>query len=339
MRLKFYAVLHYMHLDSVKNNGKRININGYKGRITNNNQQFEKELTKPNVYERIGHFSASEFMDNHATYIYLNIDEKHITTDEEMDKEGLGLAFELLRGILYFIHYLWGVKDNNVYVRDGFLISEEGNDTEEGAVYKASLSAINSTADLSNEYISVFSDQEIEKAQSMLDSKLFELELDGDEDLSREMWASKYATQGLFDKKRGSTRYGRAFLFVLMARSSGILPLKIVSYVNALECLFTTTKAELTHRLSERAAFFLEKEPEKRMALYKKIKKAYSLRSTIVHGEHIKEKEEVLIELSVELDKILRKLLVEYKEFYLEHNDNQINEYFDKLTLGLLENL
>lgn len=52
-----------------------------------------------------------------------------------------------------------------------------------------------------------------------------------------------------------------------------------------LECLLSTDTQELAHKISERAAIILGKNSEDRLAIYKDIKKIYSQRSQIVHGE------------------------------------------------------
>lgn len=54
-----------------------------------------------------------------------------------------------------------------------------------------------------------------------------------------------------------------------------------------LECLLSTDTQELAHKISERAAIILGKNSEDRLAIYKDIKKIYSQRSKIVHGEGV----------------------------------------------------
>lgn len=56
--------------------------------------------------------------------------------------------------------------------------------------------------------------------------------------------------------------------------------------------------------------------------MFETIKKAYHVRSTIVHGEYIKNKESDLIEISQKLDDILRRILVEHK---LDFDNKELN--------------
>lgn len=52
-----------------------------------------------------------------------------------------------------------------------------------------------------------------------------------------------------------------------------------------LECLLSTDKQELKHKICERAAILLGKNAEDRLAIYKDVKTIYDQRSRIVHGE------------------------------------------------------
>ncbi len=67
---------------------------------------------------------------------------------------------------------------------------------------------------------------------------------------------------------------------------------KIIDFLICAEALFLNDigniQGELKYRLAQRAANFLEKNAEKRMAIFKFMKSIYDLRSQIVHGEAIK---------------------------------------------------
>lgn len=54
-----------------------------------------------------------------------------------------------------------------------------------------------------------------------------------------------------------------------------------------LECLLSTDRQELAHKVSERAAIILGKNNNDRLTIYKDIKKIYNQRSKIVHGEGV----------------------------------------------------
>lgn len=125
----------------------------------------------------------------------------------------------------------------------------------------------------------------------------------------------------------------RAYYFVLNARGSSILPMKIVSYCSAFECLFTNAKSEINHKIAERVAHFIGDAVDEKKELYKLIKKAYDVRSTIVHGSSLKGKSEDLKDISKSLDSILRKLLKQDSDIFSK-NDNELEAFFIDLLFS-----
>lgn len=335
MKFRFFAVLHYMQLDNVKNKGTRIDTGDYKLRITNSTDEFNKYRKNPVVTHQMGNYSCWEFEE--STYIYIDGNLPNVDSNDKMNEIGMGLAFKLLREVEYFIHHLWAIKDNGVYVRDGFLVSYKSNINDMAHVYKASLGAINSNSDGSLEKYTSFSNEELKSAQNLMNKEIFYFPSEDDRQTDsekRELLKKlfhKYPTEGTFDKKRGSTRYLRALSFIIQSRSTSVLPLKIVSYVNALECLFTTSKSELNYRLSLRVSYLLEDNVEERVNIFKTVKDAYNLRSTVVHGEHINKNNDFLEDISNRLDQILRIVLIEYKQVFEYKNDQQLDQWFDNL--------
>ncbi|MFL2131508.1 hypothetical protein ACEN33_10915 [Ruoffia sp. FAM 24228] len=331
MKFRFYAVLHNMKLDNIKTKGKRINLDEYRARITNSSGEFKKILQNPETNERIGFHSANEFLADNTTYVYIDGELENIISFEEMNTIGLGFSFSLLRKIQYLTHYLWTVKDNNIYVRDGFLIVYENNFRDVGT-YKASVSAINSTADNFRDVISTFSDEELNRAVSTMEENLFDPDSEENNDNKRELIESKYPTPEVFYESEGSNRYIRAFFFTIAARSQGILSLKIVFYINALECLFSISRNKITHNVAERAASLVKNTIIERDELYKKIKKAYNVRSRIVHGDPLNNNEDELAEMSKVLDNLLRNILLEHKNFFEEDTEKKLADKFEQLV-------
>ena len=81
-----------------------------------------------------------------------------------------------------------------------------------------------------------------------------------------------------------SARYTRAVYFIQAARASSDIGVKIANYSTALEALFSTDAQELSHKLAERVACFLESAPSLRKQVFQDVKKAYGIRSKVVHG-------------------------------------------------------
>jgi hypothetical protein len=135
-------------------------------------------------------------------------------------------------------------------------------------------------------------------------------------------------------------RITRALYFVLAARGSTDLGIKIMHYCTALETLFSTSQAELAHQLSERIAHFSESKPDKRIETYRMMKKAHTLRSKITHGSAFSAKDfGDLLNLSVACDDLLRR---SFKRIFSDHDmakifgiEARLDDYFIELIFGL----
>lgn len=107
----------------------------------------------------------------------------------------------------------------------------------------------------------------------------------------------------------GSRRVNRAGLFLQQARSSDDLGQKIANYCSYFESLLGTSSSELSHQLSERCAFFVEESADSRIACFRGIKRAYGIRSKIVHGDILKQSVvDRLGEVSFFCDDVARRL-------------------------------
>lgn len=220
-----------------------------------------------------------------------------------------GSHFELinfLRDINALIHITWMMFDNAINFNMGFAL---GQDTP--SIHSNSLNQQNTSAEgkkpeviLSIEYI---------KSISGLVGKNF--------NGAKEQSLPKHT---ILQKETG--RINIANYHLHKARSSEDMGIKISLYCSFFECLFSTTTAELSHQLSERIAFFLNEDPEKRLETYKKLKKCYSARSKVVHGDSFATNSTAeLKELSIFCDNIARSA---YRTIY--PNNELINILEDK---------
>lgn len=311
MKYRFITVMHNMGLENIKNRGIAI---FKRGRITNGNQILRETAKEGPIKQTLGIHSFAEF--DKRAYMYIDGELNDLTSKKEMDKIGGMFTFYLLRLAQQFTYELWYIKDNNIYLRDGFLLAYS-NDYSDGFTYKASLSAIFQYANYEQRE-SIFTDNEISLAASRFEYTNFDRKFD-----------YKKPSHNLFFKSRGSERLDRALYFVLSARTA-ILPMRIFFYINALECLFTIDSQGISHKISERVAILLGKNLESKRDLYRLIKKSYGVRSKLIHGQYLKEDVESLIEIAVKLDIILRKLLTKHQEVF-KKNDREIEEYFTNL--------
>lgn len=139
---------------------------------------------------------------------------------------------------------------------------------------------------------------------------------------------------------KGNSRIEMALYHIQNARAESDIGLKISGYCSALESLFSTSQAELAHQLSERLAFFISTSSQERLETYKKAKEAYGVRSKIVHGTTIKEKDlEKIKQLAYFCDSCLRKVIFKLMSEESLHacfsgNNEIIDEYMLKMIFG-----
>jgi Apea-like HEPN len=319
MKYRFMTILHNLKLESIKNKGTVI----FPGaRITNGSSILSETMNTDVMRTTLGVHSVDEFED--TVYFYLDGEFSDIHDKTQMDKEGVKYTFLFLRQVQYFVHFLWEIKDNNVYVRDGFLLAYKKH-FEDGFTYKASLSETFSFS-TTEEKQSKFSDIEIKSAISKFNPPTFE-------DFGGKSLGGKIPNSDHFFKTSGSTRMERASYFISGARGRPILPMKIVFYCNALECLFTIGTSEVNHKIAERVAVMLGTSEESKKSLFKLIKDAYNYRSLLVHGQHLKGTEDKLKSISEGLDEVLRKLLVTNHEVFSK-KDQEMEEFFQNLLFS-----
>ncbi|MED3090792.1 hypothetical protein [Bacillus toyonensis] len=239
-----------------------------------------------------------------------------------MHKVGVQRTFSLLRQIEHFTHELWKVKDNNVYVIDGFLFAYD-NHFEDGYIYQSSLTGLYS--------YSTYEQKETTFSDSELTTAIQNFVPLSKEEFNEKNFGGKHPEVDILLKKKGSKRMPRAFYFTVVARSSSVMPIKIVNYCNALECLFTTGKSEVNHKIAERVAIMLGTSFESKKALFYLVKKAYNIRSDMVHGQAIKATEEDFVTVSQGLDNVLRELIVENHDVFSKGNEEMDNFFLDLL--------
>ncbi|MFC9707274.1 hypothetical protein ACFTRD_03860 [Paenibacillus sp. NPDC056933] len=314
MKYKFITIMHNLKFDSIRNKGVRF----FPGARFSNRKEILNELFNSDLMKyTVGIHSINEF--EGKVYCYVTSELENIKTKEEMDKLGSSLTFYLLRIVQSFLTELWEVKDNNIYVRDGFLVAYD-DIIEDGFTYKASLSAIFSNSTLYDDetlYTRSELDIAIEKfLDNAKEKNIFDKEFD-----------YKTPTDEIFFKNKKSTRMERAYYFVLSARGSSTLPMKIVYYCTALECLFSTAKTEMNYRIAERVALMLGDNESEKRKYFNLIKKTYDVRSTIVHGSSLKGKSEELEDVSKGLDQVMRKLLTAKNDIF-DKEDKEMENYF-----------
>ncbi|MFL2106527.1 hypothetical protein [Desemzia sp. FAM 23988] len=332
MKYLFITVLHNLELGRTYNKGIKL---GNNIRISNGKDPLADIIYTNPLMETMGEHSLLEFSDN-STYLYIKGTFEEINEAREfinINKNGI-IVFKMLREIQAFTHKLWFVKDNSIYIRDGFLLIYDKKINSEyinAHSFKGSLSEVITNRNGKIEPV-VFSDYEIKKAYNDYSAEL---------DFSDNYWMSidkkdedtiggKLPIPDIFIKEKDSNRVDRAKYFTVAARASSIIPTKLLNYISALECLFTTSTNELAHQISERVAILLGGNLDERLQYYAAIKTAYNYRSKIVHGDSIKkyyEKLESIEAVCQKVDFVLRTIFSHHTGIFSK-TDEEIDNCF-----------
>jgi len=265
-----------------------------------------------------------------AVVVYADGEQKELTEPK--------LAHTLLINFLYtvqnFLHTLWIVKDHAVNFELGFLQVIPKNGIPYNNCNLVADSRSLSDCSVRN---TEFSKDEIRVGNEIFTSR-FKVGVRPEDFTSDSPMLHRGGIPKQLTSHKEVNRLERFFCFLSNARSSNDLGIKIAMYCTCLEALFTTDSTELTHKISERAAAFLCETVEARIATYQIIKKAYSIRSKVMHGDSISEKlRSELPAVAGSTDGILRAIslkLLSHEEllgvFMLERDG--LEDYFLSLT-------
>jgi len=140
-----------------------------------------------------------------------------------------------------------------------------------------------------------------------------------------------------------SSRIERAMNFLFFARRASFMPMKIAMYIPIFESLFSSETTEISHKVAERCSFYLGGSREDKIKNYDIIKKAYDIRSKLLHGANLTEKPshnnhnkiETQIEISTEIDcltrEVLTKVIMEDSEIFLA---NDMSSFYKQLIFS-----
>ena len=318
MKYQFISVIHKLKLEQPE-----CRIPLASGMITNKSSLIKDFLSYDSTLalHTLGMHSIDEFQN--ATYYLVEGNFEQSRTKGDIDRCGTQIAFAFLRQIQAITDELWHIRDNAVYVRDGFLFVYDKH-IDDGVTFKGSLSRINTMASLSHETV-CFSKEDILSASKELEhislSEIFE---------NKANYSN--ATQHQYFKNASIGQKIHAWMHILFARSSAAIPIKMLMYVTAMEAMVSTSPIELSHQVSERVALLLGNTIEEREQVYKNIKKAYGYRSKVAHGEPLKGSESDLSLLLVEIDNYLRRLMQQDYPYNSENKEK--DDFFLKMILA-----
>jgi hypothetical protein len=252
-------------------------------RLTND-WRVIKRLTSENFRASIGSLETATLL--RAPAVLYSVTDTPPVNDSLVDH-----VDERLRVCRTFLIGLWFHKDNSVDHQLGFAAYPH---LDNEAVISSNYVAARFSSRSGGDTITEFTRKDLEWVSSFVD---------------------KYV-EGMGVEPRGSieainmTRVERALYFLQAARGSHTLGLKISYYCTCFEALFSTSSTELTHKLGERVASFLAASPRERLTLYRDVKQAYMIRSKVVHGDQLKDRDlRLALNLSDLCDDAVRKIL------------------------------
>jgi hypothetical protein len=320
--IRFLAALEYLEL-SPKDETRSYTPTLY---ISNNNNfLIDSYINYKRFKETIGSLFCTLFRKN--PYMSVIGDEEEIRNDFNFNNRSIKLITSLTIFVNNITDSLWLIKDNcvnckicSIYENDNISINTK---------YTTLTNALSKLTTTS------FSFSELENASKLqieLKTILTPLELIPDKDIDIETFNAH--------SFKNTNRVDRGFNFINAARRSTLLIPKITYYVAALEALFTSSGTEITHKVSERVALFIGENKNQKQEIYQLISKAYKVRSAYIHGGVIPNSKPDLENLSINLDNILRQIILKIidekpKPFLLGNSESNLKE-FNKYFIDLL---
>lgn len=295
MKYRFITILHYLQLEK-PNCQIPIKI----GTITNNPDLISDVLSYKSrlAFDTLGIHSIDEF--HNKTYYLVDDEFDESLTDYDIKKYGIQIAFVLLRQIQQVTDLLWCIRDNSVYIRDGFLFVYDDK-FDDGISFKASLTSINTLASMNIKNV-MFSKEEIINVAN-------EMEIISISEVIEKKKNYAAADQYQYFKNAKIGRKFYAWIYICFARCYSAIPIKLLMYITAMEALVSTSTVELSHQVSERIAVLLGNDKDERIGVYMNVKRAYGFRSRAAHGESLEGTEKELTDFLVIIDNYLRQLM------------------------------
>lgn len=306
MKYRFICAIHYLQLEK-----EELTIHLPFGNISNKRSVLEDTFNNNLSLDSIGLHSIDEVKEAFS-YHFVDGDYGDEIKQKDVDAFGTTFCFALLRQIQHYVSKLWNLRDNCIYVRDGFLYTYT-NRIDDGCTFKASVSLMNTfaTGECNN---TIFTKKELIAQAIDLPNFLID-------DVYKGTANYKNATQFQHYKSSELSRKELVAVYVAMARKEPVIPVKILMYCSAMEALVASSTMELSHQVAERVAVLIGKNKDERCQIYYDIKKGYDTRSKIAHGDLIKKNESIIKEDAKKLDNYLRQLLKLEEPFQLKKDD------------------
>lgn len=315
-KYKVFAITSLHNLSITQDLGEGLEL--FWGMKITNNRRYIQELLSYNVRESIGPMEMRSLLTSNA--VLFSID------DVKSAKLAIKTPRDILDNFLYkaslFSTAAWMIKDNAIKFEMAFL--EIPYKSIASSITSNLHSALPTNCRGTNDEVEL-TVEELGAIRKNIEKNHIRFDLD----------------DSLPNYTDEANRLERAMYFLSAARASNDVGLKIAFYCTCFEALFSTDNAELTHKLSERLAFFAKTEPVERLTLYREIREAYKFRSTVVHGDRITTKKRNAMNHSVQVCDTTFRLIINkiyetegLRQEFLSNNEN-LEQFFTDIIFGI----
>jgi hypothetical protein len=300
--------------------------------LLSNNSQSISEYLNEDLRDYAGRADFNSFTQKGSVFAFAVKDVKFASLEHDVL---VGHLNKILIQVVQFLSFLWIIRDTAAYPDCGYLNVIDGKLPIR--VAKNYLGLHYSLASGGHAAHTIFSAEEIREIRKISSSAINNVDVEFSDELRT------HELHKNIPNTPGQDRITRCRQAIEGARVSIYLTQKIAMYVASLETLFSTSSNELTYRLSERVAFFLGTTAIERRDLFERVKAAYTVRSSVVHGDTLPTKFrtiDALRVISTECDEILRKALFkifsskELIELFCSNKNDLIDAYFSKLIFS-----
>jgi hypothetical protein len=183
-----------------------------------------------------------------------------------------------------------------------------------------------------------FTRQELRKAREIFRDQLLPMAFSGEEEIKGPKLLP--FSFPLVTAHPAVPRLKRAFYFLSSARMNRDLGMKVAMYCSLLEALFSTDSNEITHKIAHRISIFLSDNVEERCGIYQRVKRAYGIRSKVVHGDALSsDAAKSITEITKDIDdtcrRLLMKILAEDSSIRQFNADKRnLDDYFLRASFG-----
>jgi hypothetical protein len=299
-----------------------------KGYLTNDHNLLSQNILQSGMVSAMGRRMVDSF--NNKPFFFQEADyefAKNIS-GEEIDRVSSSIRKTLSR----IVFFTWFFKDSSSDLNTLYLLAENrGHESYERKVYSNCLG---------KQIETTFTDDEFKSAAALYARYSSIATINEFEEMKVGSESPKRAADiNVHDfNYHILNRMERAINFLEFARATPFLPLKISFYVCAHEALFSTDNLEVTHKISERVAYYIGGDYIDRLDTFKKMKKAYSIRSNYFHGQDFLNVKKADLEIAAKsIDEITRRVLRQAITEDIDifaYNNSKLSELFRDLALG-----